>query len=102
MGATEAFIDADTWSALAMRDPILPTISGYVEALLVNRARGAREHFNVPVAPDPEIIRTDAALGQNGGRLRENKSGPADRATAEMNQVPIVRVAVLTGILTHR
>ena len=59
-----------------------------------------REHFNVPIAPDPEIIRTDAALGQNGGRLRENKSGPADRATAEMNQVPIVRVAVLAGILT--
>jgi hypothetical protein len=49
MGATEAFIDAATWSALAVRYPILTTMNADVEALLVNRARGAREHFIVPI-----------------------------------------------------
>jgi hypothetical protein len=49
MGATEAFVDSATWSSLAMRYPILTTIDADVEALLVNRARGARDHFIVPI-----------------------------------------------------
>lgn len=49
MGATEAFVDSDTWSALAARNPILTTIDADVEALLVNRARGAREYYIVPI-----------------------------------------------------
>jgi hypothetical protein len=49
MGPTEAVVDPSTWAALVARYPILGTIEPEVEALLVNRARGARDHFIVPI-----------------------------------------------------
>lgn len=49
MGATEAVVDPSTWSALVQRYPLLSSIQPDVEALLVNRARGARDHFVVPI-----------------------------------------------------
>jgi hypothetical protein len=49
MGATEAAVDPSTWSALSARYPLLSNIQPDVEALLVNRARGARDHYIVPI-----------------------------------------------------
>lgn len=49
MGATEAVVDPSTWSSLCQRYPLLSGIQPDVEALLVNRARGARDHFVVPI-----------------------------------------------------
>lgn len=49
MGPTEAVVDPSTWAALTERYPILAGIEPDVEALLVNRARGARDHFIVPI-----------------------------------------------------
>jgi hypothetical protein len=49
MGATEAAVDPATWTALLERYRLLGGIEPDVEALLVNRARGAREHFIVPI-----------------------------------------------------
>jgi hypothetical protein len=49
MGATEAVVDPATWAALRQRYPLLSSLEPDVEALLVNRARGARDHFLVPI-----------------------------------------------------
>jgi Family of unknown function (DUF5947) len=49
MGATEAPVDPSTWAALTDRYLILRGIDADVEALLVNRARGARDYFIAPI-----------------------------------------------------
>jgi hypothetical protein len=49
LGPTEAVLDPSTWSALVARYPVLGTIEPELEAFLVNRARGARDHFIAPI-----------------------------------------------------
>jgi hypothetical protein len=49
MGPTESLLGLDAWDALARRNPLLESMSDDVEALLVNRARGARGAFLVPI-----------------------------------------------------
>lgn len=49
MGATESLLSLDTWGALLESNPILREMEPDVEALLINRARGASDHFLVPV-----------------------------------------------------
>ena len=48
-GVVEAEVRRDTWAALAARHPALATLASDVEALLVNRARGAREYWHVSI-----------------------------------------------------
>jgi hypothetical protein len=49
MGPAESVLDPSTWNALVARYPLLGTIEPDIEAFLVNRARGARDHFIVPI-----------------------------------------------------
>lgn len=49
MGATESLLDLGTWDALVAANPVLQTMTHDVEALLVNRARGARHYVLVPI-----------------------------------------------------
>jgi hypothetical protein len=49
MGATESLLELDAWEALEAANPVLATMEPDVEALLVNRARGARQHWIVPI-----------------------------------------------------
>ena len=49
MGATESALELEAWAQLVAANPVLEALEPDVEALLVNRARGAREHFVVPV-----------------------------------------------------
>jgi hypothetical protein len=49
MGPTESLLKLNTWEQLEESNPVLKTMERDVEALLVNRARGAREHFLVPM-----------------------------------------------------
>ena len=49
MGATESLLELEDWDDLRERNPVLAELEPDVEALLVNRARGAREHWLVPV-----------------------------------------------------
>jgi hypothetical protein len=49
MGPTESLLTLDTWEELERRNPVLDGMERDVEALLVNRVRGAREHFLVPI-----------------------------------------------------
>ncbi|MEU8246659.1 DUF5947 family protein [Nonomuraea sp. NPDC048916] len=48
-GAVESPLDELTWQGLAEANPVLGRLLPDVEALLVNRTGGAREHWIVPV-----------------------------------------------------
>jgi hypothetical protein len=49
MGPTESLLALDAWAALEAANPILRTLERDTEALLVNRVRGARRHWIVPI-----------------------------------------------------
>src|SRR5215218_1385720 len=49
MGPTESLLKLGTWEELETHNPVLKGMERDVEALLVNRVRGAREHFLVPM-----------------------------------------------------
>ena len=49
MGPTESLLTLSTWEELERCNPVLKEMERDVEALLVNRVRGAREHFLVPM-----------------------------------------------------
>jgi hypothetical protein len=48
-GAVESLLDLDSWTSLALANPVLDTLQPDTEALLVNRSRGARDHWLVPI-----------------------------------------------------
>jgi len=49
LGVTESRLSLDAWHAIVRRNPVLAGLEPDVEALLVNRTRGAREQWLVPV-----------------------------------------------------
>ena len=49
MGATESLLELRAWTELAEQNPVLGALKPDVEALLVNRARGARAQWLVPI-----------------------------------------------------
>jgi Family of unknown function (DUF5947) len=49
MGATESLLGLEAWRELEDANPILGAMEPDIEALLVNRARGARQHWLVPI-----------------------------------------------------
>ena len=49
MGPTESLLKLSAWEELERCNPVLGGMERDVEALLVNRVRGAREHFLVPI-----------------------------------------------------
>ena len=49
MGATESLLELAAWEAIEGANPVLGDMEPDVEALLVNRARGARECWLVPI-----------------------------------------------------
>jgi hypothetical protein len=49
MGPTESLLKLSAWEELEGNNPVLGGMERDVEALLVNRVRGAREHFLVPI-----------------------------------------------------
>jgi hypothetical protein len=49
MGPTESLLKLSTWEELEESNPVLKGMERDVEALLVNRVRGAREHLLVPI-----------------------------------------------------
>lgn len=49
MGPTESLLGLEAWAALEADNPVLRTLAPDVEALLVNRVRGARGYWVVPI-----------------------------------------------------
>lgn len=56
MGPTESLLELATWEELEASNPVLKGMEPDVEALLVNRARGAGEHFLVPIAECYKLV----------------------------------------------
>jgi Family of unknown function (DUF5947) len=56
MGATESLLELEAWRELEEANPVLRTLEEDVEALLVNRARGARGHWIVPIDVPYELV----------------------------------------------
>lgn len=50
LGPTESALHLAAWQQLLQDNPSLQEMAPDVEALLVNRARGAREHYRVPIS----------------------------------------------------
>ncbi len=48
-GPTESLLALDAWSQIAASNPVLAELEPDVEALLVNRMDGARDHYAVPI-----------------------------------------------------
>jgi hypothetical protein len=48
-GPTESLLELDAWDELERANPVLGELERDVEALLVNRSRGARQYFLVPI-----------------------------------------------------
>jgi hypothetical protein len=77
MGATESLLELSAWAELEERNPVLRDMQPDVEALLVNRARGARSHWLVPIDECFSLvglIRTNWR-GLTGGREVWDKLG---------------------------
>ena len=49
MGPTQSMLEFAAWAELTLDNPILMTLEPDVEALLINRARGAEQYFLVPI-----------------------------------------------------
>src|SRR5436190_2136213 len=49
VGATEALLELEAWEAMEAANPPLRELEPDVEALLVNRAKGARDYWVVPI-----------------------------------------------------
>lgn len=48
-GTTESLLDLSAWKELQTENPVLAELEPDVEALLINRAHGAREYYRVPI-----------------------------------------------------
>jgi hypothetical protein len=71
-------------------------------ALRVDEADDPRQHRDVLVLPDAEVLRADAPFGRDGRGLGKDQRRAADGAAAEVDQVPVVREPVVAGVLAHR
>jgi hypothetical protein len=56
LGATESLLELGTWDDLVTANPILAELEPDVEALLVNRAKGTREYWILPVDRCYELV----------------------------------------------
>ncbi|HEY6377953.1 MAG TPA: DUF5947 family protein [Candidatus Dormibacteraeota bacterium] len=55
-GATESLLTLEGWGELVSANPVLERMAPDVEALLVNRVRGARDHFLAPIDRCYELV----------------------------------------------
>src|SRR5262249_14453497 len=67
-----------------------------------DEASDPRQRLDVRVVPDPQIARADPAVARHRRRLDHDQRTPADGATAEVDQVPIVGHPLAGAILAHR
>jgi hypothetical protein len=56
LGATESLLDLEAWADLAAENPVVTELEPDVEALFVNRTRGRREHWILPVDRCYELV----------------------------------------------
>ena len=76
-------------------DPRHGAVRGY-------KARDPRQHLDVAVVPDAEIMRADPAAGLDRGGFRIHERRTADRPGPEVHEVPVGGEAVYAAVLAHR
>jgi hypothetical protein len=57
-GSMESMLALEAWAELERQNPILKTLQPDVEALLVNRIKGARRYYMVPIDKCYELVGT--------------------------------------------
>jgi hypothetical protein len=55
-GATESLLELESWKELEAANPILDKLEPDVEALLVNRVGGIRDHYLVPIDRGYQLV----------------------------------------------
>jgi hypothetical protein len=58
MGPTESQLGLEAWSGIEAANPVLARMEPDVEALLVNRARGARRQWLLPIGDCYRLVGT--------------------------------------------
>jgi len=76
-------------------------LDGGDAAVLLEEGGDAGEEGDVVVGVDAEVAWGDAAFGADGGGFGHYGACSADGAAAEMDQVPVVGVAVDGTVLAH-
>lgn len=56
MGATESLLELDHWERMSGQNPVIADLEPDVEALLVNRTKGRREGWTVPIDACYELV----------------------------------------------
>jgi hypothetical protein len=70
--------------------------------LILDETENPRQHRNVIVRPNPQILRTDSCFRKHGRGLGHHHRGATHGAASQMHEVPIVRESVRARILAHR
>jgi hypothetical protein len=70
MGPTESQLGLEAWAEIEAANPVLETMAADVEALLVNRARGARRQWLAPIGECYRLVATIRVRwkGLSGGK----------------------------------
>jgi hypothetical protein len=70
MGPTESQLGLEAWAEIEAANPVLETMAADVEALLVNRARGARRQWLLPIGECYRLVATIRVRwkGLSGGK----------------------------------
>ncbi len=84
MGATESELELESWTEVEQANPVLVTLEDDVEALLINRAKGSRRQWLVPIEDCYRLVALIRLRwrGFTGGR---EVWGEIDRFFAELD-----------------
>ncbi len=89
------------WNSHAGFAASMGELCACVGAVLVEKGGDALEFRDVLVLPDTEVAGGDASFGADGVGFCDNQAGAANRAAAEVDQVPVIRKAVYGGVFAH-
>src|SRR5581483_6208193 len=90
------------WPARACLSTGMRQLHSGDAALVVNELNDPLQWGNVIIAPDAEVVRTDAAFRDDCCRFSHDQTRPTHCTTAQMHKVPVVREPIRAGVLTHR
>ena len=76
-------------------------LHGRNSTLRFDEAEDAREHLDVFVFPNPEIVGADTTFRRNRRRFRHHHCRTTHGARPEMHEMPIIGEAVFAGIFAH-
>ncbi|MNG13258.1 hypothetical protein D3C84_969260 [compost metagenome] len=70
-------------------------------ALSGDKARDALQRFDLFIVPQAEVLGGDAPVGGDRRGFGKHQAGAADRATAEVDKMPVIGQAIDAGVLAH-